>query len=221
MGIQKNIRLKGSWGNAVFYELNGKGIIRSKPAQVKQTASTKLMAGLFGRATQLGKFIRQSWKAHLPLEPQRALQYRLESTLRQCLKEGVWSHLLGFELDPGTPSSKYGKLELQARMNNSNLSISLPGFNPMLTIKAMPRHTEQLDVCLVIAQVSYGQPALLFNKSLTCSIPINEALWEGKSRQLELPPVTDSLILIMVQLQPKKKGFTINQYSACITCLLE
>lgn len=56
----------GRLRNLVFYRWKNKKCIRTIPPQVKQTEATKKMAGLFGKASKIGKFLRLSLGDMLP-----------------------------------------------------------------------------------------------------------------------------------------------------------
>lgn len=159
MAIQKEIFVSGKIGNVVFYKMYGKFFSRSAPEKVTQTKSMKVHANTFGRASAIGRVVRQQLHSVIPFPRDSRMQIRLVSPLLGWLKETGDSDLLrvqkvsqieGFQFTIGTPDFftrwKPG-LEI-SRTSDESLEIKIPAFIPNEMVTA-PKNT--ISVKLKIA----------------------------------------------------------------------
>ncbi len=87
--------LNGKTGGLVYYELNGKPVVRrAGKVSLKQYRQGENFAELrkhqseFGMCSQYGKQIRESLGAYLPLFKDHSCSGRLTGALRKCVAEG-------------------------------------------------------------------------------------------------------------------------------------
>ncbi len=88
MPSQINVQLTGRINNLIFYKAGDKYYIRTAPAKVKQTKATQKRAGEFGKASSIGKSMRQQLLPVIPFPADNKMQTRLVSALFQWLREG-------------------------------------------------------------------------------------------------------------------------------------
>jgi hypothetical protein len=85
----------GRIGKLVFYRWKNKKCIRTIPSRVRQTEATKRMAGLFGKASAIGRLLRKSLADVLPDPKETRMRLRFCNAIYQWLRS----------LQPGDPST--------------------------------------------------------------------------------------------------------------------
>jgi hypothetical protein len=88
MPSQINVQLTGGIDNLIFYKVGNKYYTRTAPVKVKQTKATKKRAGEFGKASTIGKCLRQQLLPVIPFPADNKMQTRLVSALFQWLRSG-------------------------------------------------------------------------------------------------------------------------------------
>ena len=94
MPSQINVQLTGRIKNLICYKVGDKYYTRTAPGKVKQTKATKKRATEFGKASGMGKCMRQQLLPVIPFPADNKMQTRLVSVLFQWLRAGY---------DPGQP----------------------------------------------------------------------------------------------------------------------
>ena len=181
MALQKEIFVSGKIGNVVFYKMRGKFFSRSAPEKVMQTPAMKVHANTFGRASGIGRVIRQQLLTIIPFPKDSSMQIRLVSPILAWLKESGESASLRvqkvsqierFQFTLGTPDFitrwKTG-LEIN-RTENDLLEIKIPAFIPIEMVTA-PNNTISVKLKIAAGAIDpdSGEPSgkgstdLLFN----------------------------------------------------------
>lgn len=81
MPSQINVQLTGRIQNLIFYKVGDKYYARTAPARVRQTKATKKRASEFGKASRVGKSLRQQLLSVIPFPADNKMQTRLVSAL--------------------------------------------------------------------------------------------------------------------------------------------
>lgn len=137
--------LKGAFGPYVFRKMYNKQVVSRRLAkgEMKQTEATKKMAGVFGKASMLGRQIRETVERSIDKQNDPAMSRRLTTNLRQILstcrdpeteqysfEEQSFSKLNGFDYNIKSPLNKSLKQNLVADLKDGVLSIDLPAVQP-------------------------------------------------------------------------------------------
>src|SRR6185312_15004092 len=86
MGIQSNIKLRGTVENLGFYQWKGIHCIRTKPAKVNQAPIAIKNAGIFGMAANRSAVLRALLKPLMPEPGNRKIIHRTDAAFREWLK---------------------------------------------------------------------------------------------------------------------------------------
>jgi hypothetical protein len=103
MAKQENSQLVGTVGNLIFYKYRGQYCVRMKPNNVRQTNAT-LKSGLnFGKASQIGRQIREMIWTINPCKSDNAMIYKFTGALNKMIywKEKMGNPFMGLTKNPG------------------------------------------------------------------------------------------------------------------------
>ena len=101
MGRQRDSKLVGTVGNLIFYNHRGDYRIRTKPVSV-QRSKASVKSGLnFGRASRIGKQIRQAITSIIPSKAGSGTMFRFTGALNKLIS---WKE----KQDPDSPFLKKG-----------------------------------------------------------------------------------------------------------------
>jgi len=157
--------LKGSIGNNTFRVMNNKQLVSAKIAkgQMKQTEATKKMAGVFGKASRLGKQVRETVQGSLGKKYDPAMSRRLTTDLREILSacrdseteqyvfdEQSFSPLNGFDYNLKSPLNKSLVKKLTSQMTDGVLSIDLPASKP-LDLLVFPAESSACELAIEVS----------------------------------------------------------------------
>ena len=164
--LGKNNRLKGSLGNLVFRELNGKTIVQRKPKKntVKQTRPTQLAAVDFGSASTTAKKIRIGVKTYsrdlgdaqsfCRLRTRVQLAARTDNSApsgARKLWEGNPALLEGFEYNLHSPYERYVPgIAPELSLVNQQLQVSVEAFSPKQAL-TWPKGASKAKLCFWMA----------------------------------------------------------------------
>jgi len=164
MAHQKNIKLRGTFENIIFYTSKEQFLIRSKPSIVRQTNATKKAASLFGEAVKMSANLRATVQSLLPNSKDRNMMHRLDATFLNWLRTGQSAsgrHEIPFPFVPGfefnLESQLSEKLQLKLNISKSNenfITVEIPAFVPVQKIVA-PADTSSVRLKIVAATFDF------------------------------------------------------------------
>lgn len=163
MGIQTNIKLRGTVGNIIYYQWKGIHCIRTVPAKVRQTKPTKKAATDFGIAVKSSAVVRALFRGLMPEIPaNRSVIYKMDGAFRKWLKgnplkntepaDGI-SFFDDLSFNDDIELKKVLQLKVTiSRSVNGGLLLQWPAFNPVAAIKA-PTGTRQIVITYIVATI--------------------------------------------------------------------
>jgi hypothetical protein len=145
----------GRLRNLVFYRWKNKNCIRTTPSKIRQTEPTKRLAGIFGKAVRISKFIRAALADILPDHKESKMKLRFNNALYQWLRfyqhrEPCMSHFIkGFSFTQKTlPNYLVKKIAVKWFENKVRITL------PELAVPAdlpVPKGTESVELKFVLA----------------------------------------------------------------------
>jgi hypothetical protein len=204
MGRQKDMYFSGTVENIIFYQRNGVGFIRTKPAVVKQTKATKKSASVFGQATVMGGSIRQLLEPLLPNPKDRVMQHQLRNALQQWLHHQkdadkvVRIPLQGLELNNKCNMQQLLKANLTTeRTDNQHITLNIPAINPSKQMQA-PVGTAIVEWQIMAIGCSLKNNTEPVHCSITHSMTYTNLLLTAAALQLSLAKRQNSLVLVVL-----------------------
>jgi len=209
MGKQGDIKLRGRVENTIYYQWNGIHCMRTVPARVRQSESTKVAATKFGLAVKSAAALRSLLKPVLPDPANNALRYELDGAFRKWLytdplektaQETEIPFFKNFRFNKSATPGKLFRIVNVSRTNENDLLIQLPAFNPLRDVTA-PKGTISLQLTLTAAVLSFKDPVQNKCVSVNWSIP-----YEDKTVPLSeiiLPELTSPQSLVLVVMGTK------------------
>jgi len=204
MGKQRNIRLRATVGNVIYYQWKGIDCIRTVPVRVRQTANTKKAASLFGIAVKSAAKMRGLLCPLLPGPSDRGIIYELDNAFRKWLhtrpqeKDEQEDNLSFFQLFSFNRKAVVPKVFKEVRTNRGEggtVEIIIPPFNPLKDITA-PAGTARIAIKLmaVILPFRDGKEAYTLQNAVSC-------IYEDKLLPQQLftfPQVTNAKTLVIL-----------------------
>ena len=194
MGIQSNIKLRGTVENLVFYQWKGIHCIRTKPAKVRQAPVAIKNAGIFGMAANRSAVLRALLKPLMPEPGNRKIIHRTDAAFREWLRTEPLNnavpvnqldafHELSFNEKRELP--EFLRVPVSVTRNADNLfELHIAEFDAVRDIKA-PRYTSEISLQIMIASLKMADPTVFDCKETELVIPYtNETL---PARQYVLP----------------------------------
>jgi len=145
MPSQIDVQITGRIQNLIFYKRGDKYYARSVPVKVKQTKATKKRAIEFGKASRIGKCLRQQLLPVIPFPADNKMQTRLVSALFQWLRSGYDAaqpnnevpFVSNFLFTEGCSIKDRWKVALQVtKPEEGLLQVTIPAFVPVKSISA-------------------------------------------------------------------------------------
>jgi hypothetical protein len=183
--------------------------MRTVPATVRQSDSTKVAATKFGLAVKSAAALRSLLKPVLPDPANNALRYELDGAFRKWLhteplerieQETEIPFFKNFRFNKAATPGKLFRIVNVSRTNENDLLIQLAAFNPSRDVTA-PKGTGSLQLRLSAAVLSFKDLAQNKFVSVNWSVP-----YEDKTVPLSefiLPALTSaqSLVLVVIGIQ--------------------
>ncbi len=85
MARQRTIYVTGKIANLIFYQWKGIPCSRIMPSVVHQTTATKASAGVFGQATRISKYLRESLQGFVPDYKDKPFTFKMNEEVRRWL----------------------------------------------------------------------------------------------------------------------------------------
>lgn len=210
MPSQINLQITGRIRNVVFYKLGDKYYSRSVPAKVKQTKATQKRATEFGKASRIGKILRQQLWPVIPFPQDNQMQTRLVSAIFLWLKSATGGNLQpcnevpcvsNYQFTEGYTVNERWKVALQVdHSSDGMIEVTIPAFIPCRAISA-PANTV-LVTCRISAagcDINKGIATGAFNTSL--DFEYNDKEVSAQTVLLTLPTPPASLVVTAISLE--------------------
>jgi hypothetical protein len=163
---QKNI--SGLVGNLVFQTVNGKQIIRSRPAKVKQTKATKASSGEFGKCSVWSKQLRNGLAPFLIKQYDNVMYQRFQSSFYKALLSNTdlakgqrtpitanMSDLVGFEFNTHSLLPSYFTPVVTTVLDaDRRLIIIIPALEPISAV-TFPDHCQQAELMVYLYATNF------------------------------------------------------------------
>lgn len=209
MAHQKNLKLRGTFENVIFYTSNEHFLIRSKPSIVRQTTATKQAASFFGKAVKMSASFRASMKSILPNSKDRNMIHRLDSAMRNWLRadrsatsdnESAVPFISGFEFNLQSLLSERFKVNLTIGKSDLDfITLKIPAFVPSEKIVA-PAHTSSVRWKIIAATYDSNNHTFIRTGSKEILIPYSSSEVAAQQIEFDLKPKAGDLCMAVIAL---------------------
>jgi hypothetical protein len=196
----------GRVGLLVFYNLNGKNIVRSLPYKYKQTKATKASASEFGRASGIARSIRTQLGPVISNPTDNKMQTRLVTAVFAWIRsmrdpskkiQGIVYPVRGFNFSEKSTAaiSDRGFPAIQISSPSGGLvQIRIPAFIPKAVMKA-PAYTESIHcrLCTCVTNIKNSHP--LGSASVELEIEYNDTEVAAQTISFKLPTMENALVV--------------------------
>ena len=206
MGIQTNIKLRGTVENVIYYQWNGIHCMRTVPQKVRQTKATKKAATDFGVAVKSSALVRAAFQQLMPKTPaERSVIYTTDNAFRKWLQTNPLSNseeVNGIPFFDGLSFNEETNFRnifrpgiTISRGEGGGLLIRWPEFNPVTFLRA-PTGTVKTIIQYIAATVDMTGKEEPRSNAIQIAIPyINEEL-EGQEFPLKEVTAAKSVALV-------------------------
>jgi hypothetical protein len=159
MATRKESDFNGKRGGLLFYDRQGKHIIRVVPRKGVQTKATQSKAALFGRASALAKAVRTQLSSVIPFPADNDMQTRLITAVFKWFQSGNsreerLENLIEIRHFQFTTSgfsfAERWNINPELKISEEQLQIQIPAFIPKISISA-PAHTKSIVLRITAA----------------------------------------------------------------------
>ncbi|HUH32815.1 MAG TPA: hypothetical protein VLZ28_02620 [Daejeonella sp.] len=205
MARQIDSEITGTIDDIIFYERNGKFLMRS--VQV-QTAATRKAAKDYGRASNKAKILRQLLQPLLPNPKDRNMQNRLTPAMREFLAllpaktafPPTENPLVGFRFVVSSDLKDCLRFPLgYSQQPDGNILIELPAINPPQSIAA-PTGTSRVQLKLMAVGFNLNDEQTFSSNMELISIPYVNEMQEAVNQLLEVDVQTTNLVVVAAAL---------------------
>jgi hypothetical protein len=209
MPSQIDVQITGRIQNLIFYKRGDKYYARTAPGKVKQTKATKKRATEFGKASRIGKCLRQQLVPAIPFPSDNKMQTRLVSALFQWLRSGYDAakpndevpFVSNFPFTEGYSIRERWRVPLQvAKVNEGELQLTIPAFVPAKSLSAPARTvTVKCHIAATACSVAHGTTTGGFCTSL--HFDFNKEKVPEQVVSLPLPASAGNLVVTAISLE--------------------
>lgn len=211
MGEQGNIRIRGTIENIIYYSLNGKFYMRTKPASVNRTAASVKSGLNFGKACRVGRQLRLLVAPINPCNGDKKLMFRLTGALNRfihCLSGATKTRRstgLGFlrDFQFNDQAIVQSILSFSIRPNSKDSGspgLTISPFIPGSSLLA-PKKTTQILCRTVITCTNLEQVSTKLLGKSEFIIPYQMELYEPPAFLFTAFTQPDDLILLIMSLE--------------------
>ena len=207
MPSQINVQLTGRIQNLIFYKVGDKYYARTTPSRVKQTKATKKRASEFGKASRVGKSLRQQLLSVIPFPADNKMQTRLVSALFQWLRHDTEQssdpmlYIGNFQFTEGYSVLERWKVNLQiTKPAPDMLALKIPAFIPSKSISA-PAGTIAVKCHIAIAGCEIETGIATGGFSTSILFDYNEVEVPEQKVNLPVPTTSGSLVVTAIFLE--------------------
>ena len=207
MGIQSNIKLRGTIENKIFYQWKGIDCIRTKPAVVRRVPVAIKNSGIFGMAANRSAILRSLLRPVVPEPGNRKVIHRVDAAFRQWLKTEPLNDLAPVDnlpyfndlsLNEKNELSSFLRVPISiSRTGDNELFLQIPAFDAVKQIKA-PENTTEVILQIMIAAIAMKEPSFMHCKETSVVIPYKSG--ELHEQLIPLPLVTKEGQLTVISL---------------------
>ena len=226
MGIQKNIKLRCTVENIIYYQWKGIDCIRTVPAQVRQTKATKKSATNFGVAVKSSAVVRSLFRKLMPVEPPaRTLIYETDGAFRKWLQGNPLSNAAPVDGIPFFDGLSFneavnfqGIVQMKVRITRSAdnaLLIRWPEFNPVAVIKA-PSGTAQVIIRYMVATLDMNPKNEPYCTETNFTIPYVDEVMPAQEILVQNATGPECLALLAMSARYYKDELKINSSTNCV-----
>ncbi len=212
MGIQSNIKLRGSVENLIFYQWKGIHCIRTKPAKVNQAPIAIKNAGIFGMAANRSAVLRSLLKPLIPQPGNRKIIHRTDAAFREWLKTepldnharvdniGAFHHL---SFNEKRELHEFFRIPIIVNRNEHNeFDLQIAQFDPVSDIKA-PQNTFEISMQIMIASLKMPDPSIVDCKETMLAIPYEKGILPARNCVLPITGNEGQLTIVALALDYK------------------
>lgn len=205
MAKQPTIFVKGSIGNVIFYERNGRPYARSKPGSVKQTANMKQRSLNFGIAARAGKTLRVQLAPLLPFPKDRKMQSRFSGALSQWLGTQPINELLpqpavaalhGYNFNEACRLAERFKAPVHVSLpSTGQVTIDIAAFVPTQVLAA-PAHTAYAELTVITTACRLADAMPVATEIFSRRIDYNNIQQPAQQLQYTIAAQPGTLVLV-------------------------
>jgi hypothetical protein len=201
----------GRVGPVVFYNLNGKNIVRSLPRSYKQTRATRKSAGEFGRASGIARSIRKQLGPVISNPTDNKMQTRLVTAVFEWIRsmrdpskkiQGIVYPVSGFNFSEKSTAtvSDRGFPAIQISYPSAGpVQIRIPAFIPK-TVMKVPAYTVSIlcRLCTCVTDLKNSYP--LGCASVELEIEYSNTEVPAQTISFKLPTPENVLVVTVASL---------------------
>ena len=209
MPSQINLQITGRIDNLICYKVGDKYYMRTAPVNVKQTKATKKRAGEFGKASGIGRCLRQQLLPSIPFPADNKMQTRLVSALFQWLRSGYDVNqpsndvpfVNTFQFTDGYTIKERWKVSLQVTNGEPGLlELKIPAFVPAKSLSA-PTGTVSVKCHIAVAACHVETRVATGGISTSILYDYDEAEVAERTVSLPAPTTAGSLVVTAISLE--------------------
>lgn len=209
MPSQIDVQLTGRIQNLIFYKRGDKYYVRTVPVKVKQTKATKKRATEFGKASRIGKGLRQQLLPAIPFPADNKMQTRLVSALFQWLRSGYDAAQPGdevpfvnnFPFTEGYSVRERWNVALKVtKPEEGLLQVTIPAFVPVKSISA-PAGTVAVKCNIAATACTVANGITAGGTCTSLHFDFNEVEVPERVVSLPLPTSTGNLVVTAISLE--------------------
>jgi len=195
----------GRIGNTIYYKMGEKYYMRAAPRKYKQTKETKAKAREFGKASGIGKIIRENLSNIIFNADDRSMQTRLVGKIFSWMQikelqptpgHNQFNDLVTFKFSPTAPRLN-NQLKEPVRISNilpSGLQIDIPALIPKQFFRVSPKASDVgLRIETVVIDIEKPELIGAFNQEVI--FKLDDKQLDQHTIVQDLPTVTNCLII--------------------------
>ena len=200
MGTNSYMVTTGRVGPVIFYKRGNTYCSRSMPEKVRQTEATKRRSKEFGKASKMGKSVREMLNPVIPIPLNHSGQLRLVKFLFEFLRTG-FAIINEFSFSAGRLLAERWRTALTITLPAAGMvQVEIPSFVPVASIPEVPKTTVSVTCLFTVASMSDDGVAI---GSSSSSLEIKYDSVEVPAQTISIPLSTpvDSILITGMSLQ--------------------
>jgi hypothetical protein len=200
MGTHSYMVTTGRVGPVIFYKRGNTYCSRSMPGKVKQTEATKRRSMEFGKASKIGKSMREMLKPVIPVPLNHSAQLRLVKVLFEFLRTG-FSIINEFSFSAGRTLEERWRTALTITLpTTGTVQVEIPSFVPVVSIPEAPKSTVSVTCLFAVASMTDDGVAI-GSWASSLEIKYDSIEVEAQTISFPLPTPADSIVITGMYLQ--------------------
>jgi hypothetical protein len=202
--------ITGRIGNTIYYKMGEKYYMRAAPRKYKQTKATKARAREFGKASGIGRIIRENLSNVIFNADDRSMQTKLVGKIFSWMQikemsatpgHPQFNDLVTFKFSPRSPKLD-NQLKEPIRTSNStpsSLQIDIPALIPKQFFRASPRASDvSLRIETVMIDIEKAELIQAFSQEVIFQFDDQQV--DQQTIFQDLPATTNCLIITGIAL---------------------